>query len=52
MAKDKMKLNKKSIIGIIIGAVISVIGIVITIITGVKKSKTRIKEHATKYKPI
>lgn len=54
MAKNKkITMSKKSIIGVIIGAVVSIVGIVITIVTSFKKKKKpQLKEHATKYKPI
>lgn len=46
-------MNKKSIIGIIVGALVGVASIVIAIITGHKvKKKKQLKDHPTKYKPL
>ena len=48
MAKNK-KISKKSIIGMIVGALLSVIGIVVTVLTGCKRKR---KKDANQYKPI
>lgn len=46
-------MNKKSIIGIIVGSVVGVASIVITIFNGKKvKKKNKLKNHPTKYKPL
>lgn len=47
--KNNNKITKTSIIGVIIGAIVSIAGIVITIVTGCKKKK---RKDANKYKPI
>lgn len=45
--------DKKSIIRIIVGALVGVISIVIAILTGHKvKRKKQLKDHPTKYKPL
>lgn len=45
-------MNKKSIIGIIVGSAVGVASIVIAVITGHKVKKNKLKDHPTKYKPL
>lgn len=49
------RMSKKSLIGIIIGAVMTILGVVVAIVTGnirKKKGLAPLKDHPTKYKPL